>query len=255
MRRPTDAWAKMFWADRHADALYRESQAFTEGNAGRIAHDIEAHSSDHVFWLDLAKEPPLREWGLIAGDVLHNLRSALDCLAWQLARINYRGEPPESEAHRINFPIRTKSEDFASAAVLPHVTDTHRMMLGNVQPYRRGYEPLARLAVLSNRDKHRVIQPTFLMHEDFKVTAEAVRDCEIAKIINQPPGPFKHRRELARVQITPTGPEPETEGHAKLSGYIALSDGTRLQHLLDEIGCVVRTVLDYFEPTISDVLL
>ena len=87
------------------------------------------------------------------------------------------------------------------------------------------------------------------------MTATPVRDCEIVKITRADPGPFEHTHELARVQVTRTGPEPETEGHAKLSGYIALSDGTRLQHLLDGMGRVVRQILRDFELTVSGHLL
>ena len=249
-----DARAKMLWADRHADALYREVRAFVGRKSARIAHDIEPETGDHVFWMNLAEEPPLGEWGLILGDVLHNLHSALDALAWQLASIGLGREPTEKEAPGISFPIRKRPEDFASAS-LEHFTSTHRGMLGEVQPYKRGHEALWTLRQLSNRDKHRIILPTYLMHEDFKLTVSVVRDCEIVSVTHTPPGPFKDGRELARVKVAIAGPELETEGHAKLSGYIALSDGTRLQHLIDRIGKEVRRILSDFEPTVSSHLL
>jgi hypothetical protein len=245
----------MLRADRHADALYREVSAFHDRKAAHIAHHVEPQTGDHVFWMNLTEEPSLREWGLTVGDVLHNLHSALDCVAWKLAYVHLRREPTEDEAHAIHFPIRPNPDSFGSDRALVYFTETHRTMLSRVQPYQRGFECLRTLWALSNRDKHRVIQPTYLLHEDFKVTATPVRDCEVVKIIRAAPGPFEHARELARAQITRTGPEPETEGHAKLRGYIALSDGTRLQHLLDDIGRVVRQVIRDFEPTVSGHLL
>lgn len=249
-----DAWAKMLWADRHADALYCETSRTVERKTARIAHHIEPQTGDHVFWMKLSEEPPLREWGLIIGDVLHNLHSALDCVAWQLACIGLGREPTDREARGISFPIRKTAADFAAAS-LDHFTPTHRRMLGEVQPYQRGYDSLLTLRDLANRDKHRVIQPTYLMNEDFELTVSVVRDCEVVSVSRTPPGPFEDGRELARVQIVQTGPEPETEGHAKLSGFIALSDGTRLQHFIDQVGDVVRRIIREFEPTADGVVL
>ncbi len=51
-----------------------------------------------------ADPPPLEEWGVLVGECAHNLRSALDNLAFALARL--RRDPPPDPG-RIAFPIFT----------------------------------------------------------------------------------------------------------------------------------------------------
>jgi hypothetical protein len=60
------------------------------------------------------REPPVEEWGVIIGDVVHNLRSALDHLVWQLTLANGNIPPaviPRGKAGKkwrdIRFPIYT----------------------------------------------------------------------------------------------------------------------------------------------------
>lgn len=257
MSRPlADAWAKYKRADAHADALYREVRAVAHRKLARITHDGEPETGDHVFRMQLLEEPPMQELGLTIGDILHNLHSALDALAWQLVVVHNRGtEPTDEIARSIYFPFARSPEAFPSFAVLKYVTCAHRAMLNEVQPYQRGYGSLLTLSRLSKRDKHCAIHPTYLVNEDFTLDAEAIRDCEILRVIHAPPGPFEDGRELARVQIRPTGPEPETEGKANLTGKVALSDGTFPQNLMDDMGKAVGRVLRLFEPTLSTVIL
>ncbi len=56
-------------------------------------------------FVHLTKEPPVGLWSLTLGDCVHNLRSALDAVTWNLATLN-GAEPPRPG--RIQFPI-TKS--------------------------------------------------------------------------------------------------------------------------------------------------
>jgi hypothetical protein len=250
-----DAWAKYKRADAHADALHREVSLFSEADAIKIIHDGDLETGDYVFWVELLEEPPLREWGLTVGDILHNLHSALDSLAWQLTIAHYGRELTGSEAKSIYFPLSRCPSDFRGWAVLKHVTHGHRRLLQNVQPYQGGYELLSVLADLSRRDKHRAIHPTCLIDDDFSITAKAVRDCEVLRLVREPPGPLEDGRNLARVQGRTTGPEPEIEGEADLKCHVALSDRTPLQSLMDDMGKTVGRVLRTFEPTLSGVLL
>lgn len=51
--------------------------------------------------------------GDVIGDILHNLRSALDCLAWQLAITHLGREPTDKEAGIIYFPLADGPAKFA----------------------------------------------------------------------------------------------------------------------------------------------
>jgi len=53
------------------------------------------------------QRPHREEWGAILGDAVHNLRSALDHLVWELTKQNQGGEPPPPIPmawRRIGFP-------------------------------------------------------------------------------------------------------------------------------------------------------
>lgn len=247
-----DAWAKYRRADAHADALHREIGIHRGRNVTNIVHEPDPETGDYIFRAQLSEEPPLQEWGLTVGDILHNLHSALDSVAWQLVLAGNGGaQPSEKVARSIYFPIAKTPDAFASFVVLKHVAPDHRELLGDVQPYKQGYEPLSTLAALSKLDKHRAIHPTFLLPDGFRLHVRAVSDCEILRIVHAPPGPLVDGRELARVQGRTTGPEPTFEGRANLRGRVCLGDGTPLQKLLDEMGVAVREVLRTFDPKLS----
>lgn len=114
------------------------------------------------------------EWGVTVGDIAHNLRAALDGLAWQLALL--QGPRPYQ---RTAFPVHirgTTTRRDASRNLLPHFWN-HRNGTSNreiqsidpkywpriegFQPYKRGNghrnSPLFRLSELNNTDKHRLV--------------------------------------------------------------------------------------------------
>ena len=69
---------------------------------------------------------PVMGWGVRIGDCLHNLRSALDHIAWQLALDYLEREPTEAEAKAIQFPIEDTADRFERARVRPYVGRTLR---------------------------------------------------------------------------------------------------------------------------------
>lgn len=114
------------------------------------------------------------EWSAIVGDVLHNLRSALDCLVVGLAEANLGRSLTEEEEHRLQFPICLTDEAWDSALrgrrlryVDPAVVEEIRKLqpfavhglagsLGDTdqQSFAKN-ATLTRLSILSNTDKHR----------------------------------------------------------------------------------------------------
>src|SRR5262245_39908203 len=72
--------------------------------------------------------------GLILGDAIHNLRSALDHLTFQLA-VAYTGGALQHEA-RIQFPIAATSIEFQKAQRrLAEVSPVHVKTIESFQPY------------------------------------------------------------------------------------------------------------------------
>jgi hypothetical protein len=90
-----------------------------------------------------------------AGDIVHNLRSALDHLAYQLVVVGSEKEP----SRRVEFPI---AKDFATyeAEKTKKVQGMRPIAIkaiDNVKPYKGGNEPLWRIHELDNIDKHRTL--------------------------------------------------------------------------------------------------
>jgi hypothetical protein len=118
-------------------------------------------------WIErfqIREKPPLR-FGVMLGDCVHNLRSALDHLICQVTMLD---GGTLDDCAKTQFPIASKSEAQFEAMAntqLAGLSKWHRAMVKRAQPYRAGDEawkhPLAVLADLSNTDKHRVLNPTY----------------------------------------------------------------------------------------------
>ena len=116
-------------------------------------HEVVPKFDSETGWHDVfvhVQTPPL-VFGLIAGEAVHNLRSALDHLAWQLANLD--GEPPEPD--QVQFPdFSTKPKDFMASKRLNGMRERHRTVLEHLQPYQADDRPqvLEMLTWLSNTD-------------------------------------------------------------------------------------------------------
>lgn len=99
-------------------------------------------------------------WSVLIGDILTNLRAALDHAFWAAA-LGHSGMP--ARPHVVNFPITTterafrRQENDLKQLVAPEVWE----LVDAVQPLRGGAEaytsPLEILRWLSNLDKHRAV--------------------------------------------------------------------------------------------------
>lgn len=167
--RLTGAVEKFNRSSEQFDELIAEMDAFF--NAKPKPHtSVGKFDTDKWEWVErfkVIKEPPTR-LGVILGDVLHNLRSALDNMIWQVTLLD--GGTPDDTTQ---YPIASKSEDQFEAMAnhrIPGLSDKHRAMVKKTQPYRRGdladRHSLSILATLSNIDKHQIVHPTFSFIED-----------------------------------------------------------------------------------------
>ncbi len=111
------------------------------------------------------RHPP-KEWGVLAGEIAYNLRSALDHLAWQLALLKTNNPSRSTE-----FPIFYDQAIFndPGKGVKNKWKDIPlyiRPTIEKFQPYNRGKWPelelLWCLHEINRIDKHREIIPCFL---------------------------------------------------------------------------------------------
>jgi|GEM_PF-1113601 len=108
----------------------------------------------------------IENWGLLIGECAHNLRSALDNLAFGLARL--RKDPPDNPAV-IHFPIYLDRKIFEKNGKvhqsLNQMPPAAASLIEQLQPFQRDRsevqgtpetDALVRLQWLNNHDKHRV---------------------------------------------------------------------------------------------------
>lgn len=143
-----DAQLRLERADQHLAELSRRVDDYVERWGGESFAVVHGHTVTAT-WVP-APEP---SFGVVVGDVVHSLRSALDNLVYRVAWLD-SGEPQE----RTQFPIADTPEEFARRrnAWLRGVSDAHIAWLEEYQPYA-GAGWAAMLRDLSNIDKHRAI--------------------------------------------------------------------------------------------------
>ncbi|GEM_PF-1319005 len=156
-------YAKLKRADEHLDALYAQITAFVDDQPYGMFPDFDPHAGEHLLRVDVRRQTPI-EWSVLVGDFLHNARSALDHLTWQLVRYGPKGLPDKEGTRRqVRFPIALTDGDFDGMVVLQYLGEEVVRALRDIQPYTRGdrakarFHPLATLDGLWNTDKHRLL--------------------------------------------------------------------------------------------------
>jgi hypothetical protein len=267
------SWAKLTRAQGHVEDLKWAIIAACDGEGPpRVLATRREFDPENNFVLWIAERVPevSDDWGLMVGDAIHNMRCALDHLWWQLAIDHLGRKPTEDEAREIMFPILTflDPERFRRHRYLKHVSSEAVEKAERCQRYDAGENEvllLTILATLSNRDKHREIQPAFFVNTSARIPItdmSAFVDCELTnevrdgmrhfegKIIHPPERPAVGDV-VAGMSVTPTGPSPDIEVDAEVTGEIFLGtqdDMTLMFGILDEIGQFVGTVINWFAP-------
>jgi hypothetical protein len=149
---------KLGRANVHLESLKEQVQRFIDGNPYGAVAEYDGQTEKCVLRTQIFVPPP-QDWGIIIGDIAHNLRSALDQLVWQLA-CTQTATPFDKTAFPI-FDVFTKYRD-NGRIVIQNLTPRQKTLVRRLQPYHRGNRaiehPLWLLQNINNTDKHRVIQ-------------------------------------------------------------------------------------------------
>jgi hypothetical protein len=146
------------------DELRAEMEMFfnSEPKPHSSIGEFDTGAWEWVERFQIRRAPPLR-FGVIFGDCLHNLRSCLDHVIWQVTLLD--GGTPDDQTQ---YPIASHSEaqfNRMAGRRIPGLTAKHRAMVKKTQPYHRvdkaSAHPLAMLAALSNADKHQVVHAAY----------------------------------------------------------------------------------------------
>jgi hypothetical protein len=163
-------------------------------------------------------------WGIRVGEIVHNLRSALDHVIWELFVKNNRQPPGLRDKHQ--FPIFDKQAGFNSAIpqFLKGLDNKSVDLLRSEQPFPISEggtgesikSPLWNLKELSNCDKHRTIHLVGILLEAYNFTfPPLIHDVTIQKDIVQNSGPIQQDAILARARFPGVSEWPFEERNVK----------------------------------------
>ncbi len=152
---------KIEWAEKHLGDMVSLVSAFTQSDdfhSVSIEYD-ERQRTNHLRVDMLTSRFPADDIALTIGDVLHNLRSALDLLWYQVV-LECNGTPTKWT----RFPVRdTRQELIAplnSALEQEQITlDIKNFVLDDIKPYTTGNPLIWSLDDLNIRDKHKLLIP------------------------------------------------------------------------------------------------
>jgi hypothetical protein len=217
---------------------------------------FDREAGEYFVLIRVRDDPPI-QWSVLIGEVVHNLRSALDHLAWQLVKAN--GDTPNRDT---GFPIFTQ-DPFADGTDERTLRRWERMTKGmhaddiagikGFQPYKRGNKvnSLFILNSLSNWDKHREMHFAQNILRYSKIDFENVRDCELRPAGKPHHGTFVDSTIVQHYRVIRTGEDPHVEMQTECAFDVAFAEpgpvaGFSVEETLIGLSNVVHDVVHGF---------
>ena len=155
--------AKVQRAQDQIERLARDIEASCEDQRALFSEELRPDVGDKI-WIFRGETPivPI-EYSIRLGEIVYNLRSALDQLVWQLVHANYK-----APSHRNEFPIFDDESRFNNVVKtkLAGVSQQSLAIIKEMQPFRKDdkWSALKTVHSLCNIDKHRsVILPLYML--------------------------------------------------------------------------------------------
>lgn len=205
-------------ADFHRQELDRTFQTRLDGDAYKFVPEVRKGGSEHIYRVD---HPPADDerWGLIAGDSIHNLRTAFDHLAWQLVISAENHPSPWTKFPIYNRPPTRRTKCLGRSRAVPlriagGIDPVALKMIEDVQPYNgRDVGTIGRYLSFLNEldilDKHKQFILTTAVVERAVGTATTVLDNN--RTVYFTGQPLKHEKVVARVSYDPPLAEPDPD--------------------------------------------
>lgn len=207
----------------HMQCLESEVSRWLEKRPYRVINEFEAESGKKVVRIEVL-EPPPAHFSLIVGDCVHNLRSTLDNLIYELAIA--RGQPSRKVEETLMFPIFRNAKEFTAKGKyrVRGIAPEAQAIIERLQPYNRGYpysfDPLWTLHELSRRDKHRL--PNLILLTPKIITEYSARGGLISDISWIVSGPIEGSAVVARYRPVNN---PEAEMDVQLDDTLSVGVG------------------------------
>ncbi len=142
-------------AKQHMVELRKEIKNFSDTHPYKISTKRDPLTNHLIYYVARAESLPL-QISLITGDIIHNLRSALDHLAYELFIVNLGNA---TNARHIYFPIAENFELYKKNKIemTKGITQKAKDLIDTVRPYKGGSNTIWEIHRLDIIDKHRSI--------------------------------------------------------------------------------------------------
>lgn len=260
MNRPalelTSAHAKLRRAGEHLNTIENEVRTWIDSRPYRVTRHTNIEFTKFSVRLYIDTPLPAERWSLMAGDCIHNLRSALDHLVYTVGNPQNACLSPTG-LRRLAFFIHEDPDAFSkyrrkAEALLPsEVLDA----IEAVQPYRRKQERLppllGLLGSLDIRDKHRLLQVVFSQITRGQFNGlKGMSPGQFARVEARTAAEIKNGEEIASITFDRPTPEFDYESYTG-ELVVALkhergptnSDRTELVYLLTLLRQEVENVI------------
>src|SRR5436309_676011 len=145
-------------AKEHIRNLDCAVQAFRDSDPYGFRIEDDLKTGDKIHRIHIRKETP-DSFALMSGDAIHNLRSALDHLAWQLVIAN--GNVPVSGGGGTQFPIYDPNPKAKSLqGVIQGISPNAQKLIDGIKPYKGGNDDFWILHQFDILDKHKLLVVT-----------------------------------------------------------------------------------------------
>ena len=150
--RLSNVWPKLERAKQHINELHRAYRIFIKSNPYVVGTKRD-DKRGLIYYIVSVKPVPI-EIATITGDILQNLVSALDHLAYQLVCV---GKSNEGPFFHVYFPVADSATEYEAKKVrkVEGMRPEAIEAIDEITPYKGGNDLLWKLWKLNNADKHR----------------------------------------------------------------------------------------------------
>lgn len=213
------------------EGLQADTLAFVDTHPYTAGLHFDRDVRELTFSVQVKKLPP-PIWGVRIGEIIHNLRSALDHVVWELVVLK-TGGPPKTKQNQ--FPVFETEPGFNDRGVGKFLADVGAEaidLIRSEQPFRTGenaLSPLWHLKELSDVDKHRTLHVTGSLVKTFNAKMPPLLyPVTINELDVRTSGPIQNEAVLWRCSIPEAHDWPfqHRNVNADLSVDIAFDQGT-----------------------------
>jgi hypothetical protein len=221
------------------------------------AYEIDADRQQLV--MKLPKVKPLDPLlPLVVGDCVHNLRSALDHLVFQLAMLNGAGSVA---ATKTSFPVCLTRKEFKNSVkgnVRPFISRVALTEIEKCQPYKTTNLPdtdiIWQLSQLDIIDKHRVLIVVLQQFRPIGFELTVPTGDKFSHAVTESDWkPSKDGAEIVRFDLSHAITRPgkvnvkvQTAATVQFSNTGLVCDGRIVEHVLQQCGTAVESIVNTF---------